>query len=168
MKKKLFLALMAVLMMSFVLAGCSGEPTEDNDSGKDEAGYEFASKGVKIQMLAEAEAVLAALGEENTYFEAESCAYQGMDKIYTYSGFEVRTNEIDSKDFVTSVLLIDDTVATPEGVSLFMTKEDMVGAYGEDYTEEMGLCTYTKGKTNLSFLFEGDEIISIEYTATRD
>lgn len=167
MNKKLLMALLAVLMMGLVLTGCSNEPSGDNDSDT-EAGFEFASNGVAIQMLAKADTVLSALGEENTYFEAESCAYQGMDKIYTYNGFEVRTNEIDNQDLITSVLLIDDSIATPEGVALFMTKEDMIGAYGEDFTEEMGLCSYTKGKTKLSFLIKDNEITSIEYTAVAE
>jgi hypothetical protein len=165
MKRKLFFALMSVLLLSLVLTGCSNKETGNHDPGTEDDGYEFVSNGVNIQMLAEADAVLSELGEESTYFEAESCAYQGMDKIYTYSGFELRTNEIDKKDFVTSVLLVDDSVATPEGVSLFMTKEDMVKAYGDDYVEELGLYTYTMGNSMLSFLIKDNEITSIEYTA---
>jgi hypothetical protein len=165
MKKKMLLALMTVLMLSLVFAGCSNSETGNNDPGTEKNGYEFVSNGVNITMLAQAEDVLSELGEENTYFEAESCAYQGMDKIYTYNGFEVRTNEIDKKDYVTSVILVDDSVATPEGVALFMTKEDMIEAYGDNYSEELGLYTYTMGESKLSFLIKDEEIISIEYTA---
>jgi hypothetical protein len=165
MMKKLLIALLTVLMLSLVFTGCGNKESDNDNTGNEENGYEFVSNGVKIQMLAPAETVLSELGEENTYFEAESCAYQGMDKIYTYNGFEVRTNEIEQKDYVTSVLLIDDSISTPEGVALFMTKEDMIAAYGDNYTEESGLCTYTMGETKLSFLISDNEITSIEYTA---
>ena len=174
MKKNLLLALVMLVLMAFALTGCSdnngGDPSGDTDGDvtAEKNGYAFESNGVEILMFAQAEDVLSALGEENTYFEAESCAFQGMDKIYTYNGFEVRTNEIDQKDYITSVMLIDDTVATPEGVSLFMTKADMVAAYGEDFTEDMGLCTYVKGKSTLSFLIQDDEIVSIEYCGVAD
>jgi len=167
MKKKLLFALATLLMLTLVLTGCGSNET-DNNTSNEEKGYEFVSNGVNIPMLAQADTVLSELGEENTYFEAESCAYQGMDKIYTYNGFEVRTNEIDSKDYVTSVLLIDDSVSTPEGVALFMTKEDMTQAYGENYSEELGLYTYSKGESKLSFLIKDNEITSIEYTAVTE
>jgi hypothetical protein len=168
MNKKLLVALITVLMLSLVFTGCASNETDNDNTGNEDNGYEFVSNGVSIQMLALADDVLTELGEENTYFEAESCAYQGMDKIYTYNGFELSTNEIDKKDYVTSVLLIDDSVSTPEGVSLFMTKEDMIQAYGEDYSEELGLYTYTKGESRISFLIKDNEITSIEYTAVAE
>lgn len=166
MKKTLFAALALVLLTAFTLTGCASDSGTPDDT--DAQGFVFVSNGVDIPMMAKADDVLADLGEENSYFEAESCAYQGMDKIYTYSGFELRTNELDGVDTVTSVMLIDDSVSTPEGVSLYMTKEDMISAYGEAFTEEMGLCTYIKGDTELSFLIEDNEIISIEYTAAAE
>jgi hypothetical protein len=168
MKKKLFFGLLIVLGLSLMLMGCSTKESGDDNTGTEDNGYVFVSNGVNIQMLAQADSVLSELGDENSYFEAESCAYQGMDKIYTYNGFELGTNEIDKKDYVTSVLFIDDSVSTPEGVTLFMTKEDMIKAYGDQYSEELGLYTYTEGKSKLSFLIKNNEITSIEYTAVAD
>ena len=57
-------------------------------------------------------------------------------------------------------------VETTEGISLFMTKDDMISAYGENYTEEFGMLVYEKEGMKLNFIVSEDEITSIEYTST--
>ena len=42
-----------------------------------------------------------------SYFEAPSCAFDGIDKTYTYAGFELLTYPKDDKDYVSSVVLKD-------------------------------------------------------------
>ena len=54
-------------------------------------GFVFISGDVQIVIDAEAEPIVEALGEPKSYFEAASCAFEGLDKIYTYGGFEVNT-----------------------------------------------------------------------------
>lgn len=56
--------------------------------------------------------ILEKLGEPMEYFEAESCAFEGLDKIYTYSGFELHTYEMKGTDYVASVMFLDDSVST--------------------------------------------------------
>ena len=54
------------------------------------------------------------LGEPMHYFEAPSCAFEGMDKIYSYSGFEFTTYTKDNVDYIASIVFLDDTVTTRE------------------------------------------------------
>ncbi len=58
---------------------------------------------------------------------------------------------------------MDDSIATPEGIRLGSSLEDVTAAYGEDYTEEMGQYTYIKGETYLRFLISDGEVINITY-----
>ena len=69
-------------------------------------------------MNEDASAVVEELGEADDYFESESCAFEGLDKVYTYPGFTLNTYPVDDKDYVLSVVFRDDTVSTDEGISI--------------------------------------------------
>ena len=69
------------------------------------------------------------------------------------------------KDLVASVILKDDTVATPEGVDLSMTKEQVIEIYGNGGQEAAGSLTYEKGGMKLRFILDGDYIAAIEYNS---
>lgn len=128
-------------------------------------GFPFIYNGVTIYMNANAKPIIEALGDPIEYFEAPSCAFQGLDKIYYYNGFELSTYPIDGEDYVSSINFLDDTISTVEGVYLGADIEDMLEAYGEDYKEEMGLYNYSLENSNLSFIVEDDIITAITYLA---
>ena len=107
--------------------------------------------------------IAEALGEPKSIFEQPSCAGQGTAYLYSYPGFEINTYPDGDVNYVAYILLKDDTVATPEGVDLSMTKSDIIAAYGEDYEEEDNKLTYKSGDMSLNFLLDGDSIVSIEY-----
>lgn len=160
--KKLFIAFMATLM----LVGCSGsdEGKQANKETKEE-GYVFTSNGTDVSMNEETTEVLKSLGKELDYFEAPSCAFDGKDKTYTYAGFQLVTYPTDDKDFVNSIVLKDDTVSTKEGVSIGDEKAKVEETYGKDFENKNGAYVYTKGKSKLEFIFDGDTVSSITYTA---
>ena len=129
------------------------------------SGFLFQSGDVTIGMNEDVAFALSGLGEYSNYAESPSCAFKGLDKIYSYSGFDLYTYPIESTDYVNSIYFLDDSVSTPEGIHLGSTVEDMLAAYGEDYEEEYGVYTYTKDKSTLSFIVTDGVIESIEYVA---
>ena len=149
-----------VIISSVSLARCVNEPLHIYILTA-----EFEYNGVKVGMDMEAAPIIAALGEANTYFEAPSCAFEGLDKTYGYGSFELDTYELEGKDYIAGVFFCDDLIETPEGVCLFETKADMTKAYGENYVEEMGMLVYEKEGMKLKFILEGNEITSIEYAS---
>ncbi len=157
--KKIGLACLLVLTcMSF--CACGGDTTGDSNqdvnqeqNNTNETSYIFTYEGVDVSVNEDISAVLAKLGEPVSYYEAASCAFEGLDKIYTYSSFQIDTYPIDGVDMLASIYFLDDLVETPEGLSLYMTKDDMIAAYGEP-TEVNG---------TLRFIIDDGEIISIEY-----
>lgn len=172
--KKIFL----LLLISILLVGCSnGDNTPvvpkeqadntmvDKDNEEIQNAYIFEINGVEIPMNVEVAPIIEQLGDSKEYFEAESCAFQGMEKTYTYDGFEIYTYEIEGVDSVASISLLDDSVKTKEGIYLYSSLEDVKSAYGDDYEESLGLYTYILGDSKLSFLIDKEEVVSIEYIA---
>lgn len=141
------------------------QPQVGNSNEKEDLGYFFEYKGVQIAIEAPSAPVLKALGEPMNYFEAPSCAFEGMDKIYTYSGFEFQTYTKGDKDYISSIYFLDDSVTTPEGIGLNAALEDITKAYGTDYQQSFSQYTYTKGKCNLSFILENNEVVSVQYAS---
>ncbi|MDE6699275.1 MAG: hypothetical protein K2J91_07360 [Lachnospiraceae bacterium] len=176
--KKRFLVLMlaAMTISSFAFTGCGD--SDDNTSVTTTAGgnnnqttspkgYVFERNGVTIGMDMEAAPIIEALGEPASYFEAASCAFEGLDKMYGYGSFEIDTYELNGKDYISTIIFNDDMVSTKEGVSLFDKKEDMISAYGDNYSNEQGMYVYTNDNMKLKFVINGDdEISSIMYTST--
>lgn len=171
-----------VLAALFLLGGCSKndavttsnntqeaevteavqEPAENNAATE---GFGFEVNGVSIPMNVDAAPIVEALGEPVEYFEAASCAFQGLDKIYTYNGFEINTYPSEDKDFIASVYFLDDSVTTDKGIYLGASIDDVIAAYGEEYEGVEGEYTYTLGETTLSFIIEEDSVASITYSA---
>lgn len=180
---KLFTLLLALGLCLALLAGCGGNTNnsqtgDGNASGgqsqntnttggdaQDTAAFVFTNNGVEVKMNAEADPIVKALGEPVSTYDAPSCAFQGTDYIYTYDGFQINTYPLNDVNYVSSVVLISDAVSTPEGLEIGGTMEDMIAAYGEDYTEEYGMYTYTRGDSQLAVLIGDGAITSIEYLA---
>ena len=57
-------------------------------------------------------------------------------------------------------------MSTAEGVCIGGTKQDMLNAYGDGYTEENGMLVYAKDGMKLCFIVKDDEITSIQYFST--
>lgn len=188
MKKRLI-----VVAALLLLAGCgekeavttsgNAQNTEVTQAAQDEAvggakdlttapeaaeGFSFVTNGVTVPMNVDAAPIIEALGDPVEYFEAASCAFQGLDKIYTYNGFEINTYPKDNKDYISTVYFLDDSVATDKNIYLGSTLDEVLAAYGEDYTEENGEYTYVLGQTKLCILVEEDSVTSITYKAVVD
>lgn len=124
----------------------STSASEQEQSPVDE--YFFvAPDGTKLRAAAMAlqyEEFLAA-SMENTV--APSCAFDGEDKVYIYDGFEVQAGALGGVDYLTGIIINDDSVATPEGVKIGSTLTEMVNLYGDDYEEVYG-----------QYIYEDDEV----------
>lgn len=155
MKKLIIITFIALLVS---LTGCT-EQIENDTS------FFFTHNDLKIKMNAEAEPILEALGEPKEFFEQPSCAYQGMDKFYYFGGFEINTYQKDDIDFILYLGVLDDSVSTPEGVTIGSSFEDMKKAYGEDYSQKNNFYAYTSGQTKLQFIVEDGVITGINYNA---
>jgi len=126
-------------------------------------GFIFEVNDVDILMAAPALPIIEQLGEPLNYFEAPSCAFDGVDKSWFYQSFEVHAYPENDDDFILSVILLDDIYGTEKFVYIGMTYDDMVAAYGNGYEQYLEQFKYTLGGTSLSFIIAEDTIISIAY-----
>lgn len=168
MKKILIFALIAALCLT--LAACSDSPKKEDDTPavSSEAVadvFTFTYRDVKIALSDEMAPIVQKLGEPKKYFESESCAFKGLDKVYTYDGVVIRTYPENDVDYVLSVEFKDDTVATEEGVSIGDTRKKVEKAYGKIEDASGRSLTYNKGGVVLAFIFdEDDNVSSVTYT----
>ena len=164
MKKKMAALLALVMVLSLVLCSCGGGG--GNNNGGNNTGsldYYFEVKGVKVEMKADAEAVLKALGSYKSSYEAPSCAFDGMDKIYSYGGYDILTYTADGKDFISGVVLRDDTVETPEGIAIGSKLEDVRKKYNAK--EEGSSINVYSENCRLLIIFDNGVVSSIQYIA---
>jgi hypothetical protein len=177
MKMRRLILIMAV-MLAFTGCGNTGTTKQGNEeaagspanhteetSGTSTEGFSFEYNEVSIPMNVDAAPIVEALGESVDYFEAASCAFQGLDKIYSYNGFELGTYPNGDKDYVSYVTLLDDSVSTDKGVYVGSALEEVTTAYGKEYIVEGSSYVYRLGESKLSFIIEEDAVTQITYSA---
>lgn len=171
---KKFVYAFIILILVLLQTGCGtagGSQSNGNTDTKDSAvtaGYEFDYNGTAIHMNDKADKIVETLGKPMDYFEAPSCAFQGLDKIYYFSGFNLSTYPGTDGDYISAIDFADDSVSTKEGITLGTARDIVVEAYGNDYAEDNGSLIYTKGGTKLTFLMENDLVTSINYEYITD
>lgn len=177
MKKCVVMMISVCMLGVLALSGCgsaddsaAGENTvkqsaaeNSGDAKASSGGYVFMSDGVEIGVDMDMAPIAEALGEPGSYFEEPSCAAEGIAKQYGYGSFVIETYPDGDNDLVCSIVLKDDSVATPEGIDLSMTRDDIIETYGEDYEESGSSIVYEKNGMKLLFIMDGDNIVSIEY-----
>ncbi len=180
---------LAALLLAAVLllAGCGGKnektdapkeapaasaPSAEPAAAKPEAsaegdGWYFEKDGVKVYMNVPAEPVIKALGEYKNSYEAPSCAFDGMDVVYSYPGFEILTYEKGGEATVSGVVLRDDTVETAEGLFIGSDQAAVENAYGK-LADGANNLRVTKGSCELLIILTDGYVSSIQYIALAD
>ena len=149
-----------------VLSG--GETKAVSDDGQAAGGgsevtgsYHLVYRDVELAPGAEADPAITSLGDDYSYFESPSCAYQGMDKVYTYDSIIIRTYTMDEVDYINSIEIKDDTVETPEGIYIGCTSDQVTEAYGDSGSDSL---IYVDGDIQLSFITDGSgNVTGISY-----
>ena len=164
------------ILLTGILAVCLGitsaspifawdwNKTEAAESTEEDMDLAFTFQKTTIHMDDEAETIFKTLKKSDECFEQESCSYQGVDRTYTYDGFELGTYALTGQsEKIKRVVILDDSVATPEGLTIGSDFEDMVSAYGSGYEKEDGCYCYTAGNTQLKIETEHGAVIEIVY-----
>ena len=154
--RRLLLLAIAIMVAGIILVSCT-------NGGKIEK-YIFKSGGVEIIPGEDSAAILGALGKESSYDEVDiGCGNNEVGKVYSYSGFKIQTYPDNSKDYVDTVTITNDSVSTPEGITIGSSRDDVIKAYGDGYTEKSNGIVYIKDKTTLSFVIRDGLVTSIIY-----
>lgn len=190
MRKRVISILVSSMLAASLLAGCGSAETpagnpesapavseetpvqESSQQAVTEAvtdpGYVYSQSGVDVAVNGLMSPIVDAWGEPDKYFESESCAFQGMDKVYTYGSVVINTYPENDKDYVLTIELKDDTITTAEGIYIGSSKADVVATYGDATSETDVALVYEKGECQLTFFFEDDCVTNITYAAKMD
>jgi hypothetical protein len=132
-------------LMITMLAGCgSKEQVQGNDdsSGAVAAGSFSASdialdiNGKTYRCGEDVAPLLKELGDGYKYSEAISCAYDGLDKTYTYGDVDVYTYPDGDIDRVSEITAYSSDASTTKGLKVGDTVERMEELYGTGYSED--------------------------------
>lgn len=155
MKKIISISL--ALIMLICIVGCDTPTAQKTE-------YNYVSKGTVVGIGDDAKAVAAKLGEAQKIIESPTCGGgDEPDREYQYAGFKFNSVNENGVNRIVKVVFTDDSVATPEGIMLGSTREAVISAYGEAYTETSGGIVYTDGKTKLMFGITDGCVSAIQY-----
>ena len=174
LKNFIIVAVLAALCL--IQVGCGSESKKETESAggasssaSSESGQEKAAQGdgfaldfngTQVVLGAEMKPIADKLGEPTKYFESQSCAFQGLDKVYTYGGVTIRTYPDKEVDYVLSIELKDDSVSTVEGISIGDAKDKVKKAYGDAASSTDTSDVFEKGGSKLSFIYGNDGNVS--------
>ena len=143
----------------------SKEKTKESNTENSKSNTAFSVKYRGEEIVPGTEFSVNKIDEEANISEIPSCAFDGIDKIYTYKNFEIIVASVNGKDTIYSVYFDNDEMETTEGVKVTDTKDHMIEKYGTDYEQKLGnKYIYLNGNVELSFIIERDIITAIEYT----
>ena len=153
MKRFISFALACIMLVCFV--GCD----------KEEVNYSFKSGEVGFSVHHDADAVIGKLGDPIDLVETPSCGGGAEpDREYTYAGFKFNTVNENGVNKIVKIVLTDDSVSTPEGISIGSLRDEVIAAYGENFTENAtGTLIYTDGATKLMIGFTEGSVSAVHY-----
>lgn len=126
-------------------------------------GYVFTFDGTEVSVDTDASVYVTKFGEPTSYYETPSCAFDNLDKFYTYQGFEIDTYYSNGSDLVLSIVLLDDTVSTTEGICIGDAQDKVATVYGEASEQTDNSVSYQKDNMKLVFIFKDGAVAAIEY-----
>lgn len=133
-----------------------------SDGKVDATDFIVTINGVEVKFGDDFNTYQKALGEPDNFTQARSCMHDGDDKIYVYGDVTVYTYPEGKKDIVYIVELNGDT-PTSSGIKAGSTKEEVIAAYGSNYTEDPVYLNYEADDgATISFEFENNCVIYIE------
>lgn len=162
------------LLLILSLAACASDKDGDKDGEGNEQNetaakdYYITYNNVKIEIGAEAKALIAKLGTYSVE-EGEACP-GGIDTdIYTFSGIEIMVYKDSAKNTETvgKISILDDSVTTPENITIGSTEDEVTDAYGKDYEKgSTGALCYKGKNSNIEFHFSNSKVSNI-YVKTK-
>ena len=174
--------LSACLLSALVLTACASSPVDtettsdsnmvtDGGTAAAETFGGFALTVGEVRLLTgETADVTALLGTPKDTLQAPSCIHEGNDTVYYYDGLEVTTSPSDAGDYILTIQITSEDMATEEGIRFGSSLEEAKAAYG-DYdaslsSPDFGRYVFVRGGTSLTLLTDGDNLVnSITYTA---
>ncbi len=109
--------------------------------------------------------MLAALGDDFTLTEAQSCAGQGTDRLYTYSSVRLYVFAPEQGEArLSGVTCTDDGVQTEDGLRIGCTQADVMVVRGLPDEQTNTRMVYRQERTALIFTLRDGQVTGISLT----
>ena len=152
---------LALVALTLCFAACG-------DKGGSDTKLVFVTpNNVTLAVGAPADKAVTTLGDWISMNSSDSCGgFQGKDYLYTYHGFRMSTTPAKDGQIICKVELTDDSVKTPQGLYIGMSRADAEAAMKGFSSEKVGdNLVYTSGSVKLQVVFRGDSISGISSVA---
>lgn len=152
---------LAVLTLTVCFSACGGKGGFDSDL------VFVTPNDVTLAIGGPADKAVTTLGDWISMNSSDSCGgFSGKDYVYTYHGFRMSTTPAKDGQIICKVELTDDSVKTPEGLYIGMSRADAEAAMKGFTSESVGdNLVYTSGETKLQVVFRDGAVTGIVYVA---
>lgn len=150
------ISLLLVIVMA-LLVGCG--KNQNNKDVEEQVEVAYTINDVTVVPGTEFDLIKESFGEPIEYSEAVSCYFDGMDKMFKYEGFEVRTYPKDGKDYIQDLCISSDKYKTDKNISVGSSIEEIMTAYGKGYTQTGSMYKYSvEDKKYIYFFLLNDSV----------
>lgn len=130
-------------LLALALCACGGKEAGSASEAGRAWDTALTVAGTRVDGETTVDELLALLGEDYAYAEAVSCVYDGMDKTYTYPDAVVYTCPDEKGDRLMELYCTGGDVASAlGGVTFGATREEVIAACGEGFTEAGSILRY--------------------------
>lgn len=150
-KKKKVAALVLIVLCMFGLCACNKE--------KDSFGYPVSGDKVTLVPGQKFSADTLANTETISYMEAPSCYFDGLDKVYSYDGFDVVTYPSGDADYIKEIQINKSGINTVKNVGVGSSYSDVIAAYGEDCEVLSMMYRYYQDDNKYLYFFIMNDIV---------
>lgn len=147
-------------LIGLMVSGCSGQASSPKMGEVTAEDFQITLNERKLNL----NAVFSTgyYGESLSYYEAESCGFAGLDKIYTYTDYEIYTYPVNAKDQVLEIKFLENT-KTSKKIGVGSTLADVKKVYGEKGVETGNLLEYTFDHSVLSMLLDNGRVSELSF-----
>ena len=151
-------ALITCFACVFSLASCDkGEQNELGDI------FYTTFNGVKIELGADAQPIITALGKPSETKQLGDCGGFGAQVKYVYDEFEIFTLKNDKGETIDGISFINDIPSTSKGICIGDKSSKVIEEYGEPTQKSDKEIRYQKDNLILKIKLADGEITEIHY-----
>ncbi len=137
------------------------EPVAAAEGSVSEGDYAVVVKGALIPLGGDMRNYVGTLGDPDEFGSAKSCTEAGEDKVYTYGGTVIYTYITNGSDII-SLIEVTGGEVLPSGIHIGSTKDEVIAAYGRNYTEEGSELLYELGGKTIGLQMTNDKVSFME------
>lgn len=157
----------AVLLGAILMCGCGGTSAVSESASASTVSSTSLDDtsalvdGSVISLNENMEEVQKKVGKEKQLTEAESCVYNGKEKIYEYDDFTIKTYPKDNEDYVSSITINSKNEKVSGNVQVGSKVEDIKSEY-PNAEKTPSVYILDQDEYGRSYSYTDDTVTSIE------